>query len=197
MLGFYYISLAKTKACILNFYLKMRFNRIKFGSKVLIFGGFEISINANSILEVGSNCIFRSKSKYNMVGVNKKVSIGVGKNAELIIGNNCGFSGTSIYAANSIKIGDYCNFGGNTFVWDTDFHPLDFNDRRVHKVDKINTSPIVIGNDVFIGANSIILKGVTIGDRTIIGAGSVVTKSIPTDEIWAGNPAKLIRKSIN
>ncbi len=129
-----------------------------------------------------------------MVGINKKVSFGVTKNAELIIGDNCGFSGTSIFAAKSIKIGDYCNFGGNTFIWDTDFHPLDYNDRRTNIIGKINTAPIVIGNDVFVGANSIILKGVTIGDKAIIGAGSVVTKNIPNGEIWAGNPAKFIRK---
>jgi len=145
-------------------------------------------------LKIGDQCIFRSKTKSNFVGINKKVSIGVTKNAELIIGDNCGFSGTSIYAAKSIIIGNFCNFGGNTFIWDTDFHPLDFRARRIHKVEAIKTAPIVIGNDVFVGANTIILKGVTIGDRAIIGAGSVVTKNIPADEIWGGNPAKFIRK---
>ena len=52
----------------------------------------------------------------------------------------------------------------------------------------------MIGNDVFIGTNSLILKGVEIGDRSIIGAGSVVTKSVPASEIWAGNPAVFLRK---
>lgn len=55
-------------------------------------------------------------------------------------------------------------------------------------------NPVVIKNGVFIGANSIILKGVTIGEKAIVGAGSVVTRSIPDGEIWAGNPAKFIRK---
>ena len=55
-------------------------------------------------------------------------------------------------------------------------------------------APVVIGGNVFIGARCIILKGVTIGENSIIGAGSVVTKSIPANEIWAGNPAKFIRK---
>lgn len=194
MLGSLHISLAKIKAFTLKVYLKARYCHVKIDSKNLIFGGIDVSLQPNSILNIGSNCIFRSKSKYNMVGINKKISIGVANNAKLIIGDNCGFSGTSIFAANSIIIGDYCNFGGNTFIWDTDFHPLDFNDRRVHIVEKINTAPIAIGKDVFVGANSIILKGVTIGDRAIIGAGSVVAKNIPNDEIWAGNPAKFIRK---
>ena len=56
------------------------------------------------------------------------------------------------------------------------------------------TKPVRIGEDVFIGAHSIILKGVTIGDRSIVGAGSVVTKAIPADEVWAGNPARCIRR---
>ncbi|MCH4017747.1 MAG: hypothetical protein LKE74_04740 [Prevotella sp.] len=53
--------------------------------------------------------------------------------------------------------------------------------------------PIVIGNDVWLGANCLILKGVTIGARTIIGAGSVVTKDIPADCIAAGNPCEVIK----
>ena len=57
-------------------------------------------------------------------------------------------------------------------------------------------SPIKIEDDVLIGANSIILKGVTIGKRTIIGAGSVVTKSIPSDCVAAGNPCRVIKSLI-
>lgn len=53
----------------------------------------------------------------------------------------------------------------------------------------------MIGDDVFIGTNCIILKGVTIGARSIIAAGSVVTKSIPADCIAGGNPAKIIRRN--
>lgn len=54
-----------------------------------------------------------------------------------------------------------------------------------------------IGNDVFIGAHTIITKNVTIGDNVLIGAGSVVTKDIPSNEVWAGNPARFIRKREN
>ena len=51
----------------------------------------------------------------------------------------------------------------------------------------------MIKDNAFIGAHSIILKGVTIGENSIIGAGSVVTKSVPDNQIWAGNPARFIR----
>jgi acetyltransferase-like isoleucine patch superfamily enzyme len=129
-----------------------------------------------------------------MVGINKRCTIYVAENAYLKIGNNSGFSGVSIYCANSITIGENVSIGGNVCLWDTDFHPLNYLERRENLTDKINTKPISIGNDVFIGANSIILKGVIVGDRAIIGAGSIVTKNIPEDEIWGGNPAKFIRK---
>ena len=54
--------------------------------------------------------------------------------------------------------------------------------------------PVKIGNDVWVGGNSVILPGVTIGDGTVIGAGSVVTKDIPSGVIAAGNPCRVIRK---
>ena len=59
-----------------------------------------------------------------------------------------------------------------------------------HRAEK----PVAICDNAFIGAKSIILKGVTIGENSVIGAGSVVTKSVPANQIWAGNPAKFIRE---
>ena len=56
------------------------------------------------------------------------------------------------------------------------------------------SKPIVIEDDVFIGANCLILKGVTIGARSIVAAGSVVTRSVPADCIVGGNPARIIRR---
>ncbi|MBP5615893.1 MAG: sugar O-acetyltransferase, partial [Alphaproteobacteria bacterium] len=54
--------------------------------------------------------------------------------------------------------------------------------------------PVKIGKNVLIGANSILLSGVTIGDNSVVGAGSVVTKDIPANTIAVGNPAKVIKK---
>ena len=78
-------------------------------------------------------------------------------------------------------------------ITDTDAHPLDYLARRTSN-DGTKAAPIVIEDDVWVGAHSIILKGVTIGARSIIGAGSVVTKSIPTDCVAAGNPCRVIKK---
>lgn len=197
MLGFVYKTERKIRVLILRLNIKIRYPNFKIGHSFQLFGKLIISVRKDSVVNIGKNVIFRSNTKSNLVGIYKPVSISVSEKGILNIGDNSGFSGTSIHVINSITIGKYCNFGGNTAIWDNDFHPLEYKARRIHDIQQIKSVPIVIGDDVFVGANSIILKGVTIGDRAIIGAGSVVSKDIPADEIWAGNPAKFIRKIKN
>lgn len=118
---------------------------------------------------------------------------------ELEIGDNVGLSSTAIVCHKKVKIGNNVRIGGNTVLYDTDFHSLDKNERVAipEKKENIKTKPITIGNNVFVGGHSTILKGSNIGKNVIIGAGSVITGTIPDNEIWAGNPAKFIRKNRN
>lgn len=85
---------------------------------------------------------------------------------------------------------------GGIKIYDTDFHSVNADIRRNHKQDMASKrmAKVTIEHDAFIGAGSIVLKGVTIGAGAVIGAGSVVTKSVPAGEIWAGNPARFIRR---
>lgn len=165
---------------------------------IKIFSLPKISKCKNSILKIGKNCTILNNSDENLAGIAHQTSIVTATpTARLIIGNNCGFSGSFICCVNEIHIGDYVNFGTGACVYDTDFHPIDFEERRKNpgfNLDKIPNLPVKIGNDVWVGANSMILKGVEIGDRTIIAANSVVTKSFPEDCIIGGNPAKIIKK---
>lgn len=154
-----------------------------------------IKLGENSTLIIDENLKLNNNTKYNMVGIYKKCSIAVKNNAILKIGKNCGFSGVSIFCSNKITIGNNVTCGGNVSIWDTDFHPINFKARRLNTIEEIRNKPVEIGNDVFIGANSLILKGVVIGDRSVIAAGSVVTKSIPSSEIWGGNPAVFLKKA--
>ena len=85
--------------------------------------------------------------------------------------------------------------GGGCTIVDTDFHSLNPLDWFTFKDDANRVSKeVVIGDNVFIGMKTIILKGVHVGNNVVIGAGSVVTKDIPDNEIWAGNPARFIKK---
>lgn len=118
------------------------------------------------------------------------------KDTELTIGDNSGMNGVMVYCSKRVTIGDNVKIGGGTRISDSNHHSLDYLKRRDANQDAANAMslPVTIGNDVFIGANCYIGKGVTIGDRSIIAAGSVVVKPIPPDEIWSGNPAKLIKQ---
>ena len=79
-------------------------------------------------------------------------------------------------------------------MFTSDFHSLD-PIIRAGGEDQANKkrAPVVLCDNLFIGAHSTILKGVTVGENSIVGAGSVVTKNIPANQIWGGNPAKFIR----
>ena len=90
----------------------------------------------------------------------------------------------------TIKIGDYVMIAPNVTIA-TASHPIEPELRK--RVGQFNM-PVTIGNNVWIGAGSVILPGVTIGDNTVIGAGSVVTKDIPANVVAVGNPCRVMRK---
>ena len=85
--------------------------------------------------------------------------------------------------------------GADTIIMDSDMHSLDYLSRRDFVEDKKKTisKEVQINDDAFIGTRCIINKGVIIGERSIVASGSVVIKSIPSDQIWGGNPAKYLR----
>ena len=89
-----------------------------------------------------------------------------------------------------IRIGKYSNIASGCRFIDHD-HGTNLGS-RIGPQPSIKKE-IIVGEDVWIGANSVILKGVNIGSGSVIAAGAIVTKSIPSNEIWGGVPAKLIR----
>ena len=150
----------------------------------------------------GGKCLigkgFKSNNREmsNPIGRFNRCSIIVGNKGILLIGKNVGMSSTAIVCHQHIEIGDNVNIGGNVVIYDTDFHSLNAEFRLDCKIDKADTktAAIKIGNSAFIGGHTTILKGVEIGENSIVGACSVVTKNIPSNEIWAGNPARFIKK---
>lgn len=150
--------------------------------------------NRGGTLVLGNGCIINSGVKHNPIGGNEKTIIVIEKNAKINIGNHVGMSNTAIFSAKYVKIDDDVMIGGGVCIYDTDFHSLDFSKRISGHDEDYVCKPVHIHEGVFIGAHSIILKGVEIGRYSIIGAGSVVTRSVPANEVWAGNPARFIRK---
>lgn len=108
------------------------------------------------------------------------------------IGNRVGISNATIFSFDEIVIEDDVNIGAGAKIYDSDFHSINFKERKANV--GVESKPVKICEGAFIGAEVIVLKGVTIGKHSVVGAGSVVTKNVPDYEIWAGNPAKYIGK---
>ena len=170
--------------------------RRKYYSEIRRNGGY---VQTKGLMfDVYGNFIFGNNLIINTIGVDifTNSHIVVCQNAVLSIGNNSGITSTAIYCAEKIEIGNYVNIGAGCLVMDTNFHSTNWEIRMDRKKDIINakTAPVKIDDFVFIGARSIICKGVHIGEKSLVAAGSVVVKDIPAGELWGGNPAKFIKK---
>ena len=131
--------------------------------------------------EVGENCYIEPPLHANW-GIHTHLGRNVYANFNLTLVDD-----TYIY------IGDYVMIGPNVTIA-TAGHPIEPDLRR--KEAQFNI-PVNIGNNVWIGANSVILPGITIGDNSVIGAGSIVTKDIPSNVVAAGNPCRVMREINN
>lgn len=143
-------------------------------------------------IKFGDNFTAVSNWKYNSIGLIQPVILKtVRPAAKIHIGNNVGISGCTISASECITIGDNVLIGSGCLLTDSDAHPIHPDNRDL--ASEIGIAPVVVEDDVFIGARSIILKGVKIGKGTVVGAGSVVSRSLPSMVVAAGNPAKIIK----
>jgi len=201
-LPYLFQSISKIPRYFIDIYVRFVLQRIwqmdgcQLGKKIIWLGIPILVISPESTIEIGDGCLMCSRSSQTALGVNHSIILRTLRpGAKLIIGNGVRMSGTIICAAKYIRVGDRCVFGANVTIVDTDFHSLDPVIRS--SADDANLSShnsIEIGDDVFIGSGSTLLKGVHIGKGAIVGAASVVTKSIPEYSIFAGNPARLIGK---
>lgn len=123
-------------------------------------------------------------------------------NGYIEIGDYCFISSASIAATEKIIIGNYVYIAGGVTIVDTDFHPLDPAMRLTDTIaistigdksrrPKFDSAPVIIEDDVWIGYNATILKGVTIGKGSVIQPGAVVSKNVPPGSNVFGNPAEI------
>ncbi|ADE53419.1 acyltransferase [Coraliomargarita akajimensis] len=148
--------------------------------------------------QAGANCIrigerltACSQISKNDLGVNQRVVLRVVRpDAVIEIGDDVGISGATVCAQRRVSIGSRTMIGRGVIISDSDSHPIHPDHRRNHSLTAV--AEIRIGENVFIGANAIILKGVCIEEGAVIGAGAVVAKDVPSYAIVVGNPARVI-----
>jgi len=170
---------------------------ISWGKGWRIWGMPIIQRYRGSRIELGNDILLRSWASTNPLVPNHRVTLATrSKSAIIRVGDNSGMTGTTLVAAERIEIGARVLIGSNTVIVDTDFHPIDPDLRRTD-VLRGKHRPVVIEDDVFIGLNSLILKGVTIGSSSVVGAGSVVIHDVPPGVVVAGNPAVIVREINN
>lgn len=173
-------------------------SKVKFSSKgkLVTDGPFYFGILNNRLNSTTSDKGIFELSENATVKIGKNVRIATGCkiyiNGQLEIGNNTFINPNTLVLANqSVKIGSNCAISWNCQILDDDVHKV--------KIDgelKPHMASVEIGDNVWIGSNCTIMKGVKIGDGAIIAAGSVVTKNVAAKTLVGGLPAKIIRENI-
>lgn len=158
-----------------------------------------ISKSYGGKIKIGSKvALVSSSSRATASSIYSPVKLAVlGKSASIVIGDNVGLNGTSITArSRRILIGSGTMIAPNVTIVDSDFHALWPPESRLYSPAIEDDQDVVIGQNVWIGMQSIILKGTTIGDGAVIGAGSVIRGEIPPNVLAAGVPARVIRSLV-
>jgi acetyltransferase-like isoleucine patch superfamily enzyme len=140
-------------------------------------------------LSLGDNVNLSGRSCfYFMSGMDSRPSIYVGGNT--FIGNGCTFS-----CAKRISIGSHCLISAGVRIHDNDGHPIDPVRRRVGEpIRSDESAEVSIEDNVWIGAQATIMKGVTIGENSVVATGAIVTQAVPANSIVAGNPARVVKE---
>lgn len=138
-------------------------------------------------VSIGNFCLIgRSHYQYHAGMPFYTTILNDGQNSRVNIGDNCRINGAYIHAQDFIKIGNNCVFASGISIIDSNAHQVKSTNRTI---GRDTPQGIVIGNNVWIGLNAIILKGTVIGDNSIVSAGSVVQGYFEENSIIRGNPA--------
>ncbi|MDT8420836.1 MAG: acyltransferase [Desulfuromonadales bacterium] len=173
-------------------YLKYIYkNKLKLGSNCKIESGTKVQIILGHV-RLGDNVVLRSSPYRYHAGMPFRCTVLADeKEAEINIGDNCRINGAYIHAKSSIKIGNNCVIASGVNILDSNGHEV-FSGNRTVGQDR--PEGIIIGDNVWIGINAVVLKGTKIGRNSILSANSVAKGIFPDNSLISGNPAKLIKK---
>ena len=186
----FFISINQTLSTKITYFIFFLKN-IQSGKKNKFYGIPVFDRMPLSKISIGNNCRIRSDITTNLAIRKKCIIRTYNANAIIEIRDNTGINGSIIASSDKIVIGKDVLIGYNCYISDTDNHPIDPIERHHGKAE---TAPIDIGDNVWLGANVVVLKGVSIGANSVIGANSLVLSSIPSNVIAIGNPCRVIKK---
>lgn len=182
-----------------------------------------ISLRYNGILQLGQNSFIKGSFFISTPKKNNKITVGENcslfckvffenENAQIKIGDNVYIGKSELYSINGIEIGNNVLISWGVVIYDHNSHSL-YSKERCSDIIAVNkniqegkaisygkdwtnvkSEKIVISDNVWIGMESMILKGVSIGENSIVAARSVVTKNVPPNVVVGGNPAKIIKE---
>jgi len=172
------------------FLVKRRNSNLEVGNGTKIDFGTQIFSCGNKI-SLGEKVYLRSNPKFYQAGMPFPTTLLTDvKGATIKIGDNSRINGVYIHAQKRIEIGKNCVIASGVNIMDTNGHNLISKNRTIGR-DK--ASEIIIGDNVWIGLNAVILKGAIIGNNSVVSAGSVVKGTFPENSLIMGNPAQLIK----
>lgn len=171
--------------------LRFAANGVRWGRGWLVYGMPVLRRHRGSQIRIGDELVLRSWFASNPLGVQRAVLSTWAAGAELVLGNEVKATGVTLCAQCRITIGNRVRLGAGVMVIDTDFHPLAAGD-RIADPRAGRAVEVAIGDDVFIGTRSIVLKWTTIGAGAVVGAGSA--GDVPAGALFAGNPARMVRE---
>lgn len=177
----------KTVARIISFFFTAFYKlgygkKVSFGKKVIINHRFKIK--GRGKLVIGDECNLWAHKEPNEFHFYHPDAI-------VQIGSKSRINGATFHCADSIAIGSACLIGSAIFM-DTDFHSFDDPEHVLYKNPLIK--PISIGSHVWIGGQSVVLKGCEIGSGSVVGFRAVVANSFPQQVVIAGNPARVVKR---
>lgn len=169
--------------------------RVQLGKDVRFYKIPSISVQKGTQLIIGDNVTINSDNWGYHINMHSRCKILLDRvGAKIYIGNNCRIHGSCLHAYKKISIGSNCLIAANSNIIDGNGHDLSFNDVSNRINTQGDSKEIIIGNNVWIGANVIVLPGVTIGNGSVISANSVVHKNIPPMVLAGGNPIQIIKE---
>lgn len=177
------------------FRLQCAMHGVDAGRDLEIFGRCIIRRGLDSRIEIGNSVqIISSSWRSSTANCGRSKLRTYYPTARIIMGDGSGMTGGAIIArSKTIEIGDGCMLAPNVTIVDSDFHLVWPPDKRRSELDTSLDAAVTLERNVWVGMNTLILKGVTIGENSVIGAGSVVKNDIPANSLAAGNPARVLK----